>query len=176
MNVEVLNAVVGQIEGASRKLNDAADAATRIIEALDARLVDADPGVSVWGELLASEKTTYHRDDTGPGEPAQRHVTLGFAKAKKKKWGLCVREEIKGRKGVILEEEITLLRKAERSVRLMALPHLEPLAETLLATLEAAAEQVKDLIAEAEPEEAAEAVPAAPLPAAPSAEPQPSPV
>ena len=170
MDENVLDNVISQIEAASRKLNEAAGKATAIIEALDEKLVDADPGVSVWGELLSSEKTTYHRDESSPGEPAQRYLTLGFAKAKKKKWGLCVREELKSKKGATLEEEIILLRKADRSLRLMSLPHLEPLAETLLATLEAAAEEVKELLAPP-PEAQTEADASPPSPAdAPSHE------
>src|SRR5262245_54008868 len=113
-----LDHIVGRIAQASKLLNAAATDATHRIEALEERLVAAEPGVPVWGEVLLTEKTSFQRDD-GPLEVGQRVVTLGFDRVKKDKWGIAVREEVKGKKGVI-EEDVTLLRKAERSLRLLA--------------------------------------------------------
>ena len=72
---------------------------------------------------LINERTTHQRED-GPSEAAQRVVTLGFAKVKKDKWGIALHEEVKSKKGVI-EDRVSLLRKADRSLRLAALPPLE---------------------------------------------------
>ncbi len=142
MNENTIDEVVTAIAAASRTLNQAAEEATRIIEQLDAKLVDAEPGVSVWGPVLLTEKK----------KSVQRKVTLGFSKVKKKKWGLCIKEELKGSQGAV-EEELTLLRKADRNLRLLAVPHLDGLTNTILSTLFDAAKEVEHLLPKVEEEE-----------------------
>ena len=159
-----LDQLLGKIGAASKLLNNAASDATRRIEAVEERLLDAEPGVAVWSATLLNEKATYQRDD-GAAEAAQRLVTIGFARAKKDKWGICVREELKVRKGITVSEEVRLLRKADRNLRILALPHLEQLAREVLAILE---EQITVLDAAREAEKAREAAKA--LPAASDAE------
>jgi hypothetical protein len=151
-----LDHLVARIGQASKLLNGAADEATRRIEALEERLNSAEPGVAVWGETLLSEKTSFQRED-GPMEVGQRVVTLGFDRVKKDKWGIAVREELKGKKGLI-EEEVTLLRKADRSLRLLALPHLESLTRQIVEALEAQVSQLEALRKAAEPHESASPV------------------
>jgi hypothetical protein len=131
-----LSLLLGKISDAARVLNGAGSDATRRIEAVEQSLLDAEPGVAVWSTPLLSEKATYQRDEASPSEPAARVVTLGFARVKKDKWGICVREELKVRKGVTVSEELTLLRKSDRNLRIAALPHLEQLVRDVLATLE----------------------------------------
>jgi hypothetical protein len=131
-----LSLLLGKIGEAARVLNGAGSDATRRIEAVEQSLLDAEPGVAVWSTPLLSEKASYQRDEASPSEPALRVVTLGFARVKKDKWGLCVREELKVRKGIAVSEELTLLRKSERNLRIAALPHLEQLVREVLATLE----------------------------------------
>lgn len=128
--------LVARITAASRLLNNAASEATRKIEALEQTLLDAEPGVSVWGATLLVEKASFQRDEA-TAEAAQRVVTLGFTRVKKEKWGIAVRDELKARKGFTLDEDVQLLRKADRNLRILALPHLEDLARQVLAALEA---------------------------------------
>jgi hypothetical protein len=147
-----LSLLLGKIGEAARVLNSAASDATRRIEAVEQSLLDAEPGVAVWSTPLLSEKATYQRDEASPSEPAARVLTLGFARVKKEKWGICVREELKIRKGVTVSEELTLLRKSDRNLRIAALPHLEQLVRDVLATLEqqvGALEQLKEEAAKA---------------------------
>jgi hypothetical protein len=158
-----LDQLLSKISAASKVLNSAAGDATRRIEAVEERLLDAEPGVAVWSATLLNEKANFQREDGAP-EPAQRLVTLGFARAKKDKWGICIREELKVRKGTV-SEEVRLLRKADRNLRILALPHLEQLTREVLAVLE---EQITVLDAAREAEKAREAAKA--LPAAPESE------
>lgn len=159
-----LDQLLSKISAASKLLNHAAGDATRRIEAVEESLLEAEPGVAVWSATLLNEKASYQREDGAP-EPAQRLVTLGFARAKKDKWGICVRDELKVRKGITVSEEVRLLRKADRNLRILALPHLEQLTREVLAVLE---EQIVVLDAAREAEKAREAAKA--LPAAPEAE------
>jgi hypothetical protein len=154
-----LDHLVARIGQASKALNGAADAATRRIEVLEERLVAAEPGITVWGETLLSEKASIPRED-GPAQPALRVVTLGFDRIKKDKWGIAVREELKGEKDVAACE-VTPLRKADRSLRLLALPHLESLARQIAETLESQVSQLEALM-RAEKQEAAPAPAPAP--------------
>ena len=131
-----LDQVLSRIAVASSKLNNAAEEATKTIESLEEQLVEADPGVTVWGEILVAEKTSYQRDESAVAEAAQRVVTLGFTKVKKKRWGLAVKEEYRGKRDVVLQEEVTQLRKADRNLRLLALPHLPQLADLIAEELE----------------------------------------
>lgn len=131
-----LSQLLSKIGAASKVLNGAASEATRRIEEVEQSLLDAEPGVSVWGATLLEERASYQRDEATAAEPAQRVVTLGFARSKKDKWGVCVREELKVRDGISVSEELTLLRKSERNLRILALPHLEQLVREVLAVLE----------------------------------------
>ena len=138
-----LDRLVAGIGRASKLLNDAASDATRRIEALEERLLAVEPGISVWGETLLTEQASYPRED-GATEVGQRSVTLGFDRVKKDKWGIAVREQITGEKGVV-EEDVTLLRKADRGLRLLALPHLEGLVRQILGALEQQVSRVESL-------------------------------
>jgi hypothetical protein len=148
-----LDQLLSKISAASKVLNQAAGDATRHIEAVEERLLEAEPGVGVWSATLVDEQATYQRDDGAP-EPAQRLVTLGFARAKKDKWGICVREQLKVRKGITVSEEVRLLRKADRNLRILSLPHLEQLTREVLAVLE---QQITVLDAAREAEKVREA-------------------
>jgi len=130
-----LDELVQRIGYASKALNAAAGEATRRIEAFEENLIGAEPGISVWGDILLSEKASFQSDEGGPVQSVERVVTLGFDKLKKDKWGLAVREELKGQGGT-LHEEVTLLRKADRTVRILAIAHLEALGQQILKTLE----------------------------------------
>jgi len=140
-NTELAN-VLEQIAAASRVLNSAGNDVTHRIEALEESLIEAEPGLSVWGETLLSEEARHYGDDGHAPLPVRRVVTLGFAKVRREKWGVAVREELTGRDGTLVYEDITLLRKADRNLRILALPHLEALARKILAALE---EQVDGL-------------------------------
>jgi hypothetical protein len=131
-----LSQLLTKIGAASRVLNGAANEATRRIEEVEQCLLDAEPGVSVWGATLLVERASHQRDEAGLAEPAQRVVTLGFARSKKDRWGICVREELKVENGLGGSEELSLLRKADRNLRILALPHLEQLVRQVLAVLE----------------------------------------
>lgn len=129
--------VLDEIHSLSKKLNEAVDAATDKIESLEKRLGDAEPGVSVWSSTLLTE-TIPHPEAEGPGvQQVQRVVTLGYGRAKKK-WGFMVREEVHGKKQPEdlewtepVSDEVCPLRKADRELRLLALPHLSDVVESV---------------------------------------------
>ena len=131
------NELLGRLDAASKRLNAAADEATSRIQALEERLVDAEPGITVWGATLVTEPATFRRDETSPPEAAERIVTLGFAKVKKDKWGIAVREVFKATNGRLLAEESSLLSRAERTLRLAAVPYLESLTRLVVEAVEA---------------------------------------
>jgi hypothetical protein len=129
--------LLDRLDVASKRLNTWAEEASRRIQALEQRLVEAEPGIAVWGATLLTEPSAFRGDDTSVPEAAERVVTLGFAKVKKDKWGIAVREVLKGKNGRLLAEESTLLHKAERHLRLLALPHLEALTRQVVEAVEA---------------------------------------
>lgn len=141
---EQLDTLVSRLRAASKRLNGAGQDASKRIQALEERLADAEPGIAVWGATLLTEQTTFQRDEGQAAQPAERVVTLGFAKVKKDKWGIAAREVIKATNGEILSEESSLLSKAERALRLSALPHLESLTRQLVETVEAQAAALPD--------------------------------
>src|SRR5262245_50298682 len=73
-----LSLLLAKIGAASKVLNGAASEATRRIEAVEQSLLDAEPGISVWGATLLTESASYKKDDGSPSQPAQRVLTLGF--------------------------------------------------------------------------------------------------
>jgi hypothetical protein len=153
----VLDRLVQRLETASRRLNRAAEDATYRIEALEQRLLDAEPGITVWGATLLTEQSVHQKDGTSATEPAERVVSLGFTKVNNDEWGIAVRDVSTGKHGQILSEEQTLLREAERNVRILALPHLEALTELVVETVEAQAAALQPTPSQTEPiaEEAA---------------------
>jgi hypothetical protein len=132
-----LSALLDRLDVASKRLNTLAEEASRRIQSLEQRLVDAEPGVAVWGATLLSETVTFPGDDDSAPETAERVVTLGFAKVKKDKWGLAARSTLTAKDGRLLAQESTLLSKAERQLRLLALPHLEGLTRQVVEAVEA---------------------------------------
>jgi hypothetical protein len=141
---EEIDELVTRLEGASKRLNAAAERATQQIEALDERLVAAEPGIEVWGATLLTEQTTFRREGSDAPEAAERAVRLGYAKVKKGKWGLVVREVVKSSSGGLLSEESSLLHKAERNLRLVASRHLAPLTRQIVEAVEAQAVGLED--------------------------------
>jgi hypothetical protein len=137
-----LDKVLEQIAAASRVLNSAGNDVTQRIEALEESLIEAEPGLSVWAETLLSEDARHYGADGDVPLPVRRVVTLGFTKVRREKWGVAVREELTGRDGALVHEDIALLRKADRHLRILALPHLDGLARKILIALE---EQVDGL-------------------------------
>jgi len=129
--------LVTRLEVASKRLNVAARQAARRIEALEERLVAADPGLEIWGATLLREPTTFQREDDEATQAAERVVTLGYAKVKKDRWGFAVREVVQATVGARLSETTILLHKAERNVRLRALPHLTALTRKIVEAVEA---------------------------------------
>jgi len=132
-----LNGLVGKIGSVCQTMNRAAEQAGAVVEELDSKLVDADPGISVWTETLVDEQL-----EGGPSGAVRRIVSLGFSKVKKKKWGLCVKERLQDAQGALVEEDVSLLRKSDRQLRLLAAPHLDGLVKALLVQLEATAQQL----------------------------------
>jgi hypothetical protein len=136
-----IDALIPRLERASKRLNVAAQQATRRIEALEERLVSAEPGVEFWGPTLITEQITFQREGSEGGESVEaavRVVTLGYAKVKKDKWGIAVREVVKASSGGgLLSEKSSLLHKAERNLRLLALPHLTSLTRQIVEAIEA---------------------------------------
>lgn len=131
-----LNDLLARLDVATERLNTFAEAASRRIQALEQRLVEAEPGIAVWGATLLTEPSTF-QGENGALEAAERVVTLGFAKVKKDKWGIAVREVLKGKNGRLFADESTLLHKAERNLRVLALPHLGQLTRQVVEAVEA---------------------------------------
>ena len=143
-----LSDLLVKITSASRALNRAADAAADQIERVEKALLDAEPGVSVWDAVILEEETLLQPEDAATAQDVLRRVTLGFAKVKSK-WGIAVRDEMLAKKRVRdtqFSESVTcsvsLLRKSDRDLRLLAVDHLESLLGAILATLEARSSRV----------------------------------
>jgi len=140
--------LLDEIRSLSKQLNVAVDSATDEIEALEKRLVDAEPGVSVWGPVLLSTATTHSDDETGATMPVQRTVTLGFGRGKKK-WGFLVRDVClpqnppnNGTWSEPVVDEVCMLRKADRELRLLALPHLAGVVQAVREELQQCADRL----------------------------------
>jgi hypothetical protein len=150
-----VDALVARLERAAERLNEAAQRGTRRIEALEERLGAIEAGIESWGPTLLSEPTTFHGENGVTPEAALREVTLGYAKVKKDKWGIAVRDVVKASSGRLLSENVSLLLRAERNLRLLALPHLTSLTRQLVEAVEAQAAGLEDA-GETRDEEAAE--------------------
>jgi hypothetical protein len=132
-----IDELITRLERGSQRLNAAAQRATRRIETIEEQLVAAEPGVECWGPTLVTEPITFQREGSETPEAAERVVTLGYAKVKKGKWGIVVREVVKGANGTLLSEESSHLHKAERNLRLLASPHLTALTRQVVEAIEA---------------------------------------
>lgn len=122
------------IREAAARVNDAASAASDEIDLLERALAEIEPGVTVWTDPVFQGASTFVHDDAAV-ENATRIVKLGFGKLQK--WGFLVSETFVSPNGSQLACEVQLLRKAERELRLMALPHLSHVLEGVLAALNA---------------------------------------
>jgi hypothetical protein len=138
-----LDALLSRLESASKRVNAAARRATRRIEALDERLAATDPGIEVWGPMLLTGVTSFQRDGAETAQAAERAVRLGYAKVKKDRWGLAVHEVVKAGDSV-LSDTTRLLHKAERNLRLLAMPHLTALTRQIVEALEAQTAGLED--------------------------------
>lgn len=134
---QAIEDLVARLGRASKRLNAAAQRATHRIEALEERLVGAEPGVETWGPTLLKEQVPLSREGSETSEAAERVVTLGYAKVKKGKWGIVARDVVKTSSGTLVSDEISHLHKAERNLRLLALPHLSTLTRQMVETIEA---------------------------------------
>lgn len=140
--------LLSQISAASESLNAAAEAASDTLSSVEKRLLESEPGVTVWHGALVEEETTFADEEGANEQNALRRVTLGFAKVKGK-WGIAVREELLGKKKARdteysepLSSEISLLRKSDRDLRILALPQLTGLLEAILEALTERAERL----------------------------------
>ena len=132
-----LDELFQRLDVATKRLNAAARQATRRIEALEERLVAAEPGIELWGPVLLSELTSFQSESGETAEGARRVVSLGYAKVKKDRWGFAVREVVKAAGGAVLSDTTRLLHKAERNLRLLALPQLTALTRQIVEAVEA---------------------------------------
>jgi hypothetical protein len=119
---------LNEIRNASAKLNRAADNATKEIEALEKELLEIEPGVEVWTPSIAETEEEMESDD-GQRQTGKRVVRLGFSKVKK--WGIAISSEVVDGDGKRVSKEETLLRKADRDLRLLGLEHLGDLLGAL---------------------------------------------
>src|SRR5262245_34108137 len=139
-----------QIRAASRTITAAASAATEQIEEFEKNLLEAEPGISVWTAPILDEESEY-TDEAGDSGRARRVVELGLAKVKK--WGVAVREQYFSiEDGALVGHDVKLLRKADRTLRVLAAPHLGVLLDAVhseLALLAARVETIQAAAAEA---------------------------
>ncbi len=127
------DAPLRHIHEASVKLNRAAEVATKDIERLEKELLQAEPGVSVWTDAIAESEEQYVSDD-GQTQTGKRVTKLGFAKVAK--WGITVSQELFDAEGRRLDRDLSLLRKAERDLRLLGREHIGLVLEALRGALE----------------------------------------
>lgn len=121
------------IKAAAQTLNRAADEASSEIEALEQELLDIEPGVNVWTDVLFTEPMT-HVGASG-SQNGVRSLRLGYLKGKK--GGLVVRDDVVAPDGTMLRQEELPLRKAERETRLFLRSHLPDVLNLVLNTLNA---------------------------------------
>jgi hypothetical protein len=151
-----IDELITRLEVASKRLNSAARQATRRIEALEERLVAAEPGIEMWGPTLLTEQTTFQQEGGEAAEAAERVVTLGYAKIKKDRWGFAVREVVKASGGALLSDTTRLLHKTERNLRLLAVPHLTALTRRIVEAVEAQTVGLEDALDESASEDSDE--------------------
>ena len=134
-------AVIDQIAEISRKINTAAEEAAGYVSKVEKRLLEAEAGVVVWDAELVDEEMPYQPSKDEPAVPAKRKVTFGFSKVKSK-WGFAVREEFFTKSTPAAQEftepayaKISLLRKADRDLRILAAEHVPTLLDKILGAL-----------------------------------------
>jgi hypothetical protein len=122
-----------EIRLASGAVNAAASAATEQIEEIENRLLESEPGISVWTAPILDEEGDFSDEDGASGR-ARRVVELGFTKVKK--WGVAVREQYYSvDDGSLISADVRLLRKADRTLRVLCAPHLGVLLQAVQAEL-----------------------------------------
>jgi flagellar biosynthesis GTPase FlhF len=142
-----------QIRAASGTINAAASAATEQIEEFEKNLLEAEPGVSVWTAPILDEEGEF-TDEAGDSARARRVVELGLAKVKK--WGIAVREQYFSiEDGSLVGHEVKLLRKADRTLRVLCAPHLGVLLDAVHSELALLAARVDAIDAAAKEAKAA---------------------
>lgn len=138
--------VLGQIGAALSKLKAAERFADDKIKQVERALRKLDPGVEVWTPAVVQEQGIQCPGLGEPGQQVSRTVSLGFARVDLmpglkgwaralpwskvgKVWGLALREEYRaeGAGQPRLRQDMTLLRKASRELRMLAAPHLDQL-------------------------------------------------
>jgi hypothetical protein len=144
---------IDRIAEVSARINEAAESAADYVSKVEKRLLDVEAGVVVWDGILLEEESAYQPSKEEPAIPAQRKVTFGFAKVKSK-WGFAVREEFftrsaPGKKEYTepAYEKISLLRKSDRDLRILAAEHVPALLDQILA---AVSEKLDRLVPQAE--------------------------
>jgi hypothetical protein len=136
-----------QIRAASGTINAAASAATEQIEEFEKNLLESEPGISVWTAPILDEEADFI-DESGDSVRARRVVELGLAKVKK--WGVAVREQYFGiEDGALVGHDIKLLRKADRTLRVLCAPHLGVLLEAVHSELSQLASRLEAIQAAA---------------------------
>jgi hypothetical protein len=129
-----------QIRAASGTINAAARAASEQIEEFEQNLLESEPGISVWTAPILDEEGDFI-DEAGDSGRARRVVELGLAKVKK--WGVAVREQYFAiEDGALLGQDVKLLRKADRTLRVLCAPHLGVLLAAVHAELSLLASRV----------------------------------
>ncbi|MET0409670.1 MAG: hypothetical protein ABW217_00170, partial [Polyangiaceae bacterium] len=136
-----------QIRAAAGTINAAAGAATEQIEEFEKNLLESEPGISVWTAPILDEEGDFI-DESGDSGRARRVVELGLAKVKK--WGVAVREQYFSiEDGALVGHDVKLLRKADRTLRVLCAPHLGVLLEAVHAELSLLASRVEAIQATA---------------------------
>jgi hypothetical protein len=117
--------VLAKIAKATKKLNDRADAASRLLTDIEKKLIDSGVGITVWDNAFLEE----YLDDVSYG--SVRRYFLGYAKIDGE-WGIAVSEEIDGGPNTPPKEfQEFLLRTADRETRILAVPHIPSLLQRI---------------------------------------------
>ncbi|HOX42928.1 MAG TPA: hypothetical protein PK668_05000 [Myxococcota bacterium] len=124
--------LLASIKATATDLNEQADKATELIEALNAELAAAGVGIEVWGATLSSTTFTEESERDDSKKSFTRENKIGFARCGAH-WCLvygmfeCEDDFEHPEYEVSKQVDLRPLSAAPREARILALPHLEEL-------------------------------------------------
>jgi hypothetical protein len=140
--------IIAGIAAESKKINAVADEASAYVKSVEKQLLETDVGVTVWGPILSEEESHFTPGDAATPVDARRVMTLGLGKVKSK-WGFAIQEQIFTKRRAndkectqLSEEKVTLLRKSDRDLRILAMPLIPELLEKILEAVKAKASEL----------------------------------
>ena len=140
--------IIASIAAESKKINEIADAASAYIKQIEKQLLETDVGVTVWGPVLEDTESHFTPGEAASPLEARKVTRLGIGKVKSK-WGFAVLEQIFTKRRasdkeftVLSLESVSLLRKSDRDIRILAMPHIPELLTQILDAVTAKAAEL----------------------------------